>query len=74
MRVHNIKPLNPLGAYSIWFRMETTALSATGTISPIVDIQLNHNHSVDSSMVSVYDNLMLAQAPILPLLNAPQKF
>lgn len=58
----------------MWFRMETTLPTHTAPISPIVDIHINHNHSVDSSIVSLKEDLMLTQAPILPLLAAPQKF
>jgi hypothetical protein len=74
MRVHNIKSLAALGTYNIWFRMETTLTSHTAPINPIVDIHINHNNSVDSSIVSLKEDLLLTEAPILPLLSAPQKF
>ena len=74
MRVHNIKSLAALGTYNIWFRMETTLTTHTAAINPIVDIHINHNHSVDSSIVSLKEDLLLTQAPILPLLSAPSKF
>lgn len=52
MRVYNIKNIIPLGTYNMWFRMKTTLPSYASPISPIVDIQINHNNSVDSSIVS----------------------
>lgn len=74
MRVYNIKNIVPLGTYNIWFRMETTLAINPVAIYPIVDIHINHNNSVDSSIVSLKEDLNLTQSPMLPLLSAPQKF
>ena len=74
MVVYNMETLNPTGTYNIWIRMETTLEEAAGPINPTIDIHINHNYSVDSSVVSEYDNLPLTENPVTPLLVAPNKF
>ena len=51
--------------------METTLPDNPLQLEPTIDIQINHNHSVDSSIVSEYTDLPLGQNPILPELAAP---
>lgn len=70
MKVYNFKTLNPLGSYEIWFRLETTLPYVNYTITPTVDIQINHNFSVDNSIVSNIENLELTN-PVLPILAGP---
>ena len=74
MRVYNFLTLTPLDSYNIWFRMETTADINPTALNPTIDIQINHNNSVDNSIVSQYTDLPLTQNPILPLLSAPALF
>ena len=52
MVVYNMETLSPTATYNIWIRMETTLEEAAGPINPTIDIHINHNYSVDSSVVS----------------------
>ena len=74
MRVHNIQTLAALGSFELSFRMQTTQTTPfTSAITPTIDIHVNHNESVDNSIVSVKENLALSISPI-PLLAPPHRF
>jgi hypothetical protein len=72
IRVSNIMPLAPIASYNIWFKMNTTDPIANYSITPTATIRINHNNSVDQSLVSNYEDVNLLNAPFLPQFGGPK--